>query len=289
MNFSIFLILLLVFHAHSTFGMDFVYHGKETPNDQRYEYHWQVLKEALEATKSKYGKYSLKSEPNLSEQRQIKEISKPNGLINIMVLDAGSMPKSKILSIKIPLDKGLLGYRVFLIRKADQDKLSKVQTLQELKNQFKVGQGASWVDYKILKEAGFNVVGGNNYDGLFKMLQTKRFDLFPRGVTEVLDEIKSHDEKGEFMAIDKNFLIYYPMPVYFHFPESEKGLQMAKRVEEGLKTIIKNGLFDKLFMNEFKGLIEKLDLNKRKLFILENPSLSPDHPFNDQALWYSPS
>jgi hypothetical protein len=55
---------------------------------------------------------------------------------------------------------------VYLIRKEDQAKFSAIKTLADLRKNT-IGQGAGWLDVKILKHNGFNVVTGSDYDGLF--------------------------------------------------------------------------------------------------------------------------
>ena len=71
--------------------------------------------------------------------------------------------------ILIPLDKGLIGYRVFLINKDRQPEFSAITTLEELKH-LKVGQGLSWADVEVWRANGFDVIEGSNYNGLFHMV-----------------------------------------------------------------------------------------------------------------------
>lgn len=63
--------------------------------------------------------------------------------------------------IRIPIYKGLLGYRIFLIRKEDQPKCSKVRTLADLKG-LVAGQGQYWSDTEILRKAGLTVATSTN-------------------------------------------------------------------------------------------------------------------------------
>ena len=61
------------------------------------------------------------------------------------VLWAGSSKEldEQMLPVRIPLLKGLLGHRVFLIRSEDQHRFDTVKTLEDLKK-FKAGMGSLW-------------------------------------------------------------------------------------------------------------------------------------------------
>jgi hypothetical protein len=90
------------------------------------------------------------------------------------------------------------------------------------------------------------------------------------------------------MAIEKSLLLYYPMPVYFWFPNTPEGLARAKRVEEGMQAIVRNGTLDRLFKARFDPMIKELQLKKRRVLRIPNPEVPPDQPFQNKALWYDP-
>lgn len=266
----------------------FIRNGSESPDDQRYTYHWDVLRAALDATRPSYGDYVLATAPSyMNESRQIVEMKKGDGAINTMVLDSTAELETDLIAVKFPIDKGLLGYRVFLIRLEDQPKFSAVRTLDDLRK-FMMGQARDWSDVAIYKNAGFDVVVGSRYETLFDMLMHKRFDAFGRGVTEVIDELGTYQKKYPSMAIENSLLLYYPMPVYFWFPKTAQGKLYAKRVDEGMHQIVKNGTFDRMFKVHFGPLINDLQLKKRRLFRIPNIDLPADQPFQDKTLWFDP-
>ncbi|WP_342616172.1 hypothetical protein [Rhodoferax sp. GW822-FHT02A01] len=276
--------------AHAADGAQawhFAVNGPETPGDQRYRYHWSVLKAALEATRPTFGNYSVTMAEHMTEARQIAEMKETRGQINTMVLDSTTELERDLIAVKIPVDKGLVGYRVFLIRAEDQPRYSAVRTLDDLR-QFSMGQGKDWSDVAIYKTAGFKVERGVSYEGLFEMLMNKRFDAFGRGATEVMDEFQARQKRYPGMAIEKDLLLYYPMPVYFWFPRTETGRLHANRVETGMNAIVRNGTLDRLFKQNFAPLIKALNLQNRRLFRLTNPDLPPDQPFSNAQLWFDP-
>lgn len=265
----------------------YVTNGPESPSDLRYAYHWKVLRAALDASRHDFGDYSVTMAQFMTESRQVAEMTSRNGQINTMVLDSTSELERDLVPVKIPVDKGLLGYRVFLIRSEDQVKFSAVTTLNDLRK-FSIGQGSDWSDVAVYKAAGFNVVGGTSYEGLFNMLMYKRFDAFGRGVTEVLPELKGHREKLPEMVIEKDILLYYPMPVYFWFPKTDEGRRFAKRVEFGMNMVVNDGTLDRMFRENYGPVIKELNLKSRRIFKVENPDLPPNQPFKDARFWYDP-
>lgn len=265
----------------------FVHNAPETADDQRYTYHWRVLRAALDATRGEYGDYRLEPGQPMSEKLQVIEMQRPQGGLNTLVLDATQALEEALQPVKIPVDKGLLGFRVFLIQAADQPRFAGVQSLEQLR-QFRFGQQREWSDVAVYQAAGLPVVSGSSYEGLFKMLMLRRFDAFGRGVTEVGGELAHWRKKYPQMAIEKGLLLYYPLPVYFWFPRTEEGSRHAQRVEAGMLALIANGTLDRLFTEEYGEVIQRFDLQKRRMIRIANPGLPPGQPFDNKAYWFVP-
>jgi hypothetical protein len=267
--------------------MVYIYNGPESPLDHRYDYHWQVLREALEKTKPKYGSYRMEAAGYMNEDRQVFELQNRKGKLNVIVRGGVADFQKAFTAVWIPIDKGLLGYRVFLIRKEDQPKFSASMGLDDLKR-FTIGQGNGWKDIDILRANGLNVTAGGDYGGLFGMLANGRFDLFSRGVEEVLDEYGQYETRYPNLAIEANLLLLYPMGRHFWFQKSEEGLRLAQRVREGMTRMVEDGTLDRMFATSHKALLERLRLNERKLIILKNPLAATEEPLGDKRLWYNP-
>ena len=71
--------------------MTYVYNAPESSLDRRYEYHWEILKTALERTTAKYGPYALVPSVGMTEARQTSELVAARGRITVMYL--GTTPK----------------------------------------------------------------------------------------------------------------------------------------------------------------------------------------------------
>lgn len=265
--------------------MTYIYNAPESDKDKRYSYQWEILRSALEMTRSKYGEYRMVKSEVMSERRQVRELENVSGKLSVMYLDSKKELEEKLIPVRIPVDKGLVGYRVLLIRKEEQARISQFKTLDDLKT-LKLGQGLGWIDVGILRSNGFKVVTGSFYDGLFGMLQHKRFDVFPRGAVEIVGEYNTWHKMYPDLSIEKNILLYYPLPMYFWFAKSQNGKVLADRVEAGMNMMIKDGTYDRIFNKHFSKIIRQLRLNKRKLFKIDNPFLVPETPFKDKRLWF---
>jgi hypothetical protein len=190
--------------------------------------------------------------------------------------------ESRLLPIRIPLLKGLLGYRICIVNKGDEEKFSKVKSLQDfIKQGFTVGQGHDWPDTKILRANGISVVESTSYNGLFHMLTAKRFDCFARGTNEPWNELANQADKN--LAIDRHIAFFYRAPLYYFV--NSKQVKLAERIEKGLRAVIADGSFNKLFQNHHQKALEKAGLDARTIIKLDNPLMPPKTPIKEEALW----
>ncbi len=267
--------------------MVYIYNAPESVLDRRYDYQWEILKTALEKTTAKYGGYRLEPAVSMSEARQAHELKNVTGRLTVMYLDTNPEFEKTLLPVRIPVDKNLVGFRVFLIRKEDQPKFQAIKTLDDLRK-FSIGAGSDWADVAILRKSGFTVVTGSAYDGLFDMLHNKRFDIFSRGAVEIIDEYEQRKEKMPDLHIEETILLYYPLPMYFWFSNTPAGARLAERAKAGMLMMIDDGTYDAIFLKYHRKDIKKLNLKGRKIFKIENPLLAPETPFDNKRLWYDP-
>ena len=267
--------------------MTYIYHPPESSLDVRYLYHWEILRTALEKTKPKWGPYQMVASEAMTEQRQAFELKNKTGKLTVMYLSTTPDFERNLVPIRIPVDKNLGGYCVFLIRKGEQPRFDAVKSLDDLRK-LSYGLGLGWIDVDILQANRFNVVTGSSYDGLFDMLVHKRFDIFLRAAVEVLDEVDQRKETLKDLDIEKDIVFYYPLPMYFWFPKTEEGRRLAARAEEGMRTMIADGSYDRIFDQYQRWKIERLRLKSRRIFRIDNPFLGPETPFADKRLWFEP-
>ncbi|MYM41738.1 hypothetical protein GTP27_20740 [Pseudoduganella sp. CY13W] len=244
-----------------------------------------LLKAALEASSSRYGAYELKvSSLHMERERLLQEMLKGDS-VNLSGQVTSAEWESRLIPIRIPLDKGLSCYRISLIDGRKQNLFSAVQTLDQLK-QYSVGTGRQWSSSSIYRHAGLPLVESNSTLGLHNMLAAGRFQYFPRAIDEAFYEQAAHVQEFPALAVERSFALYIPAPRYFFIGGQQQ--RLAQRLEYGLQRLIADGRYEQLFHQFYDGLIEQAGLRKRRIFRLDNPELSPLTPLQVKAYWYVP-
>lgn len=285
------LLMLLILFGMAAPAMardDLVYPYSGKDQDSRYDYDWAVLRSALEKTRPRFGPYSLRQAgQGMSPQRISHELSQPGGRINILVRASTPELELQLLPIRIPVDKGLLGYRVFLVRRASLPQFAAVRTLAGLRA-LRAGQGKDWADVTVLRAAGLETVEGSDYEGLFAMLENGRFDFFSRSVDEGARELGERADRHPQLALEPTLLLHYPLPRYFFVRRDAGGQRLAARIAAGLEIMLADGTLDALFFRYKGELIERVGLGRRRLLEIPNPTLTPQTPLARSELWYRP-
>jgi hypothetical protein len=283
-------IIFLIMQATAAFAgtLDVVRERPEAAGDARYDHYWHLLAQALAITEPDFGPYALReSTLPMTERRALEELERGSDAITVLVHGNVNDYEQRLLPIRIPLDKGLLGYRVFLIRGDMQSKLDLVGSLDDLRR-YSIGQGREWGDVAILRQAGLNVVEGTSYEGLFAMLSAGRFELFSRSVVEIGEELTRQQPAHPALAIERHLLLFYPLTRYFYVTRSPAGDALARRISEGLERMLKDGSFERMFQ-AFKSQFEQqIGLRDRLLIRIANPLQTPETPLNRRELWYDP-
>jgi len=262
-----------------------VYPAPESVLDRRHEDVLELVTVALGRTVHEFGPYTI--EPAavvMNEVRALEELRRAGGAVNLVWAGTSRAREKEFLPIRIPMRKGILGFRVSLIAAGTQARIDKVRTLADLRK-LRVGQGVGWGDVAVYQANGIPVVTAE-YESLFDMVAAGRFELMPRGITEVFTE---HDERsGEVpgLAVERGLVIYYPWPFYCFLNRADGALE--RRIEMGLRGMIKDGTFDRIFMKHHGESIRRARLDERRRIDLVNPDLPPETPLRDPALWFTP-
>jgi hypothetical protein len=269
-------------------GLEVVRPLPEAPGDTRYDHYWQLLAQALTVTEPEFGPFALREAAlPMTEGRALDELEAGRGTITVLVHGNVADYERRLLPIRFPLDKGLLGYRVFLIRGEMQPELDRVAGLDDLRR-YSIGQGSDWGDVTILRQAGLRVVEGTSYGGLFPMLAAGRFQLFSRSVVEAGEELAREKPAHPELAIERHLMLFYPLTRYFYVTRSPAGDGLARRISEGLERMLKIGSFDRMF-DDFKSPFEQqIGFRNRLLIRIANPLQTPETPLNRPELWYDP-
>ncbi|GJI87990.1 substrate-binding periplasmic protein [Duganella hordei] len=282
-------VLLAALCLHASAGTHVVYPlTSADDSDSRYDYDWAVLRTALDKTVPRFGPYELQQSTHvMSPPRVAQEALLPGGRINIFARATSPELERQFIPVRLPIDRGLLGYRMFLVRDADLPRFAAVRTLDDLRK-LRVGQGKDWIDVPILRAAGFEVEEGTTYRGLFAMLDAGRFDFFSRGIDEARREFQERRASHPHMAVEPTLLMYYPLPLYFFLRRDAEGKLLARRIEAGMEMMIKDGSLNAIFQ-KYKGeSLKNAGLGRRRVLTLPNPTLTPETPLSRSELWFNP-
>ncbi|MFZ6722616.1 substrate-binding periplasmic protein [Undibacterium sp. Ji49W] len=247
-----------------------------------YEYRWKLLELALAHTRDEAADVRL--EPFAEDVTQNRGISLlQSGAIDVIALGTNTEREAQMLPVKIDILRGIIGYRVLVIRKADQASIALMDE-QALRQQLTFGLNSQWADLAILRANGFTVVTSTNYENLFGMLAGGRFDAFTRGLNEAYLEIEKHKAQFPQLTTEKSKALYFPYPVYFWVRKDNK--QLASRIERGLKLALADGSFRRLFESYHAKEIKQLASERRQLIRLANPVLPADTLEPDTRWWW---
>lgn len=251
----------------------------EAVNDPRAAYPLALLQLALDKAGS-----PAKLQPcplPMQQKRALSELAKGQTL-DVAWSMTTTEREQQLLPIRIPIYKGLIGWRIPLITDEQPDLLESVHNLHDLQA-LTAGQGHDWPDTEILRSNGLNVLGVPQYDSLFRMLSAHRFDYFPRAITEVWAEAALHSE--EKLIVDRYLVLHYQAAVYFFVNKHNTAL--ATVLNNGLESAISDGSFDRLFCQYFGRDILRARIFDRTEIRLQNPDLPKETPLQRPELWFN--
>lgn len=248
--------------------------------DKRTTYPLAVLRLALKHTGVKYNLYP--SQKVLTQGRSIKQL-KANREVSLIWSMTDKVREEELVPIRIPIYKGLIGWRLFLVKDENRDVFDSFTTIQELR-QYTPVQGYDWPDTKILQSNGFEVVTASDYGEMFDIVRLERAGFFPRSIVEIWAEMED-PQKNRDLVVEPYMALRYPTATYFFF--NKKNIVMKNLVETGLRRAIDSGDFDELFFSEHREYIQQANIHQRIVFELENPVLPEKTPVDESKFWYT--
>ena len=277
--------LLLFFSYFSFFSTAFAntiirYPRADSVADERVNYYSQLLQLCL----SKSNKdYQVEPSRLYAEQARGLQLVETNRGLDVIWAVTTQEREERLMPIRIPIDRGLFGWRIFLIKQSDQPLFSSIENSEQLAK-LRTGQGHDWPDTDILQANHFSISGSTTYEGLFDMLARNHIQYFPRSLLEAELELHSHPQHG--LAIESQLVLHYPTALYFFV--NKKNAELAADLEKGLRYAIEDGSFKNLFDHHFSETIRKYSLLQRRVINIDNPLLSPDTPLAEKKYWFSP-
>ena len=192
--------------------------------------------------------------------------------------------EQSLLPIKIPLLKGLLGFRVGIMHKDVEEGFRNIGSVKNFLK-YRPCQGEGWPDTDILTAGGFDVVKNPSFEAMFKQVNIKRCHFFPRGIHEAGPEYMASREEFPDLRLNQELIIHYPFPMYFFV--NKNNIELANLVTKGLEKAIDDGTFDK-HMHDSQVTKHLFPVEKwihAKFLELENPLLPKDANITDSRYW----
>lgn len=259
-----------------------IYPRHQGEDDPHLEYVLSLLRLALQRSGKTYALRS--SAQRMVQTRAMLEIELGTGSVDIVWTMTNRAREAQLLPVRIPLDWGMLGWRVALVGAAQPQLLRQARTLADLRT-LSAGQMRDWPDTAILQDNGLRVETSSNYEGLFQQLAIGRIDYFPRSVIEAQQELASHAHLP--LALDPYLVMRYPTAMYFFV--SKQRPELARDLESGLEKALADGSFQQLFLQHFGKIVHRLRLGQRHVLELRNAGLPPETPLHRKELWFHPS
>lgn len=273
--------LLLLLFTTFLFADTLYIRPAQSENDISHDYYFSLLQLVMDKTEKEYGKTTIVCKQAVMTQMRSLSTILHGDYIDVDWAGTAIDREKELGTIYIPLNRGLLGYRIPVIRAEDTTLFSQIKTVEQLKKVPCI-QGTHWPDSDIMEAAGLHVKRTPQFGSMYPMLLNRRVKWFPRGINEVYAEVES--VKGNLVAYDK-LIVAYTFPMYF-FVKKER-TELIKRIDTGLRLALADGSFD-THMKSHKAFARVFPLDRLKnstIIYLENPYLSERTPLNDTTLW----
>ena len=240
----------------------------------------------LELACAKSGRhYELsQARDEMTQARSLIELARPEPPMDLFWTMTDRERERRLLPVRFPLERGLLGWRLPLVRRADQERFAGVKRLRDMAA-FDAVQMHDWPDTAILRANGLPVQTSTQYEALFSMLARGRVDYFPRSLLEIASEAEQRPELD--LVVEPRLLLYYRAPLYFFVSPSRP--RLAADIANGLQAAVADGSFERLFRQHFAALIERHRAATRTVLHLLNPELSAETAAAWATLWATPA
>jgi ABC-type amino acid transport substrate-binding protein len=239
---------------------------EERPRDS---YGYKVLELAL----AKSGRrYRLTVSKELMSQERARA-SLEDGRISVFDTGASAQAEERLRAVYFPIDRGISGYRLFIVNRALSAEFAAIKDLDGLRLKT-AGQGPGWADVKILENAGIKVQIAP-FGALFAMADNRRFDFYPLGLEEVYGMLDKYRERAPGSVVEETLVLHYPFARLFFV--NKGNLELHDALLAGLQAAFADGSFQKLLENDpgYKAARQRANIAKRTIIEVENPELTP--------------
>lgn len=218
--------------------------------------------------------------PITTEKRNLYETSQ--GRIHLSLLPTSAerldwVRQRRLRMLAIPLERGLLGWRACVVLQQHKDLFAHIQHSGQLQ-QFVFGQGASWWDSFIFRQAGITVREVQDWRaGEFaQQMESGQMHAFPMGLEELHSFFLPHFQKRHpQLVLDQHLLLHYPWYRFLWVSPHPSADDLYSALQLGFERLVRSGEFLRLWQQLRPALPPSVWQN-RKVLRLRNPWFGPE-------------
>lgn len=231
------------------------------------------------------GRFDIQPTPlDMAQGRTLVELAAGHSPVDLMwTVTDRQREASGLLPVRIPIDRGLMGWRLLLVRRKELAQWREVRSLADLRPRL-AGQGHDWPDTTILRANGLQVGTSSVYEALFRMLAAGRIDYFPRSILEIDAEMAGN--RHPELAIAPELMLHYPAAAYLFVSPTRP--ELAATLKTGLEAAVADGSFQRLHREFYGPVLKAHPIVPERVLKLSNPLLPAETPLQRRELWLQP-
>ena len=213
--------------------------------------------------------------PQSNEVRSLYQIQR--GFTHVDMVPASPqrlqlLKEGKLRMIPVPLDRGLLGWRVNLLLQSKAEQLRDVRDKNALAK-FTLGQHAGWTDIEIYQHAGLPVkpIKRWSHGEFAEQMQAGFIDLFPLGIEEAVTYFLPHFQKRyPQLTMDQHVLVRYPWYRFVWVSAAPSADPLYEALVNGFERIVQSGEFLRIW-NAYRQVPPAHLYQNRAIIDIPNP------------------
>jgi len=193
-----------------------------------------------------------------------------SGNTDIRWFHKAKTPDLPLIPIKVGLTKNLIGKRILVIPKGQEQTYSHIENLDQFRQLNKIGGfGKGWHDIRVWQANSLRFLEKDgDWRALYPMVasQERNVDYLSRGVGEILNEMQG--KRG--VEVEPNLLLSYDSDFWFFLHPSARHLERI--IRDALIKAQESGLMDALIEKFWGEDFKKLKLDQRTVITLKGPA-----------------
>ncbi len=255
------------------------------PGQDQNDFKFQLLKLVLERSGQPYA-MGL-SEELISQDEAVALLRGANTTsITVGVYGAGAELNQRLRAIPIPITGGILGLRAGWSHVDELDVLATLNNRDDLRS-IVLLQGLGWSDVEIFDASGLKTYTARSQD-LFRLVDNRRVQLFPRGIAELEGEARVVHSSTSDTVLDPHVLLAYPFAGFFYVSPNNEPLAAA--IQQGFEAALADGSYQRLVEQQIftPWLRHHLNLADRVVVFLPSPDAAEVLNDVDPQHWIVP-